>query len=176
MSPRLLPLLLGPLLLAACDGSDEDSSKAPPINQNDDSGDPVCEGTAPVITELVVENYGGLYPFETGDAAALQVSATGTDADADLHRMNLVLWWDDVVDGSVDTSGAGTEAGYYRFEDTEPCAGDEATLGLIFEVGDARFQNATPYEFAAVIWDDAGLVSEVAVADGVAPNADGTDG
>ncbi|MDP2310454.1 MAG: hypothetical protein Q8P18_30835 [Pseudomonadota bacterium] len=171
--PAVLPLALA-LLSAACTGEAKDTgSDAPPINQ-DDTSVVTCAGTAPVASELVVENY-GLYPFEDGDAPALKVAATGTDDDGDLHRMDLVVWWDDVVDGAVDTSGEGTTSGIIAM-DPDPCGTFAATYALLFEVDGIRFDYATAYEFAAEVYDDAGLVSGQIVADGVTPNMDGSDG
>lgn len=172
---RALPVVLISWALVGCAPDEEEDSKAPPINEGGDTAVTVCEGTAPEITELFVGNYGELYPFETGDAPALQVAATGTDADSDLHRMDLRLWWDDVVDGAVDTSATGTAAGYYAM-DPDPCATAEATYGIVFEVDNNRFLFGTAYEFAAVIYDDAGLESAMFIDDGVAPNEDGSDG
>ncbi|MDP2313932.1 MAG: hypothetical protein Q8P41_13580 [Pseudomonadota bacterium] len=171
---RVLPVLWPLALLGACNPDEKDSSDAPPINQDEDSP-VICDGTAPVITELSVGNYGELFDFEGTLAPALLVAATATDDDGDLHRMNMTLWWDDVVDGTVDTSAAGTEAGYYAM-DEEPCGMFEATYGLVFEVDGNRFDYATEYEFAAEVVDDAGLVSAQVIASGTAPNMDGSDG
>lgn len=157
--------------LVACTSEDKDTgSDAPPINQGEDTAPVECSGTAPVLTELTVADYGEPYPFEEGDAPALLVSATATDEDADLHRMNLILWWDDVIDGAVDTSGAGTEMGYYAM-DPDPCGTGEATYAVVFEVDGNQFDYVTEYEFAAEVYDDAEMVSNQLVASGVTPPA-----
>lgn len=175
---RVLParsfLVALALFAAACiEDPKHTGNDAPPINQ-DDTSVVTCEGAAPVLTELLIEN-NGIYDFEDGPAPSLKVAATGADDDGDLHRMNLVVWWDAVVDGTVDTSGEGTTSGIIAM-DPDPCATPEATYALVFQVDGKRFDYATAYEFAGEIADDAGLVSEVVVASGVTPNMDGTDG
>lgn len=169
MTLRVILALSLPAALSIGCAPDEtdDKGDAPPINTGEDSAVVECDGTAPVLTDLVVE--GMIYPFEV-EAPALVVSATATDADSDLHRMDVRVWWDDVVDGVVDTSGEGTAAGYYTF-DSDPCATAQATYGLAFEVDGTRFDYATAYEFAAEVYDDAGLVSGQLVAHGVSPEA-----
>ncbi len=157
------------LVLAGCPATDKDSGEPPPVSQDTDTAAPSCEGTAPVLTELVVEDYGELYPFEDGDAPALLVAATGEDDDADLHEMNLIVWWDDVVDGEVDTSGAGTEAGVRTMNDDEVCTTGEATYGIIFQVDGNRFAYTTAYEFVGEVYDAAGMVSNRLVASGTTP-------
>jgi hypothetical protein len=171
---RALPVVLISWALVGCAPDEEEDSKAPPINEGGDTAVTVCEGTAPVLTELVISN-GGIQDFEGEDSPSMVVAATGTDADSDLHRMDLRLWWDDVVDGAVDTSATGTAAGYYAM-DPDPCATAEATYGIVFEVDNNRFLFGTAYEFAAVIYDDAGLESAMFIDDGIAPNEDGSDG
>jgi hypothetical protein len=173
---RVLPARSFPVALflfagACIDTTKNPSTDAPPINQ-DDTGEPLtCEGTAPVLSELVVENY-GLYNFEDGPAPSLKVAATGMDDDGDLHRMDLLVWWDNVVDGTVDTSGEGTTSGIIAM-DPDPCATPEATYALVFEVDGKRFDYSTAYEFAGEVYDNAGLVSAQVVASGVTPNESG---
>jgi hypothetical protein len=161
------------MLFAACvDDTKDGSDDAPPLH---DTEEETCEGTAPTLDQLVIEPYDGLYEYEDGPAPALTVSATGSDEDGDLDNMRLVVWWDDVVDGAVDTSGAGEDAGYYQM-DPDPCHSyADITYGIIFQVDGNRFDYATAYEFAGVIYDAAGLVSNELVADGMTPNADGSD-
>jgi hypothetical protein len=157
------------LTLFACTTEKEDDTEAPPVEQEEDSPT-VCEGAAPTLTELVVEEHDELVDFEGTLSPALKVAATGKDDDGDLHRMNMTLWWDDVVDGTVDTSGAGSEIGYYAM-DEDRCGTFEATYGVLFEVEGNRFDYETAYEFAAQVYDDAGLVSEIFIASGTTPAA-----
>ncbi len=145
---------------------------APPLNHPEDTAPVICDGTDPVLADLTVAPYDGLYSFEGQDSPALTVSAAATDDDGDISELTLELWWDDVVDGSVDTSGDATSTTYQFSQD--PCEGFANNLGLIFEVDGNRFDYATPYEFAGVVTDEAGLVSAIVVASGVSPNEDGT--
>jgi hypothetical protein len=156
-------------LLLGCSGDTKDTGSDPgSVAQDTDTAVVTCEGTAPVLTELEVGDYGQLYPFEDGEAPALLVAATAEDADSDLHRMNLIVWWDDIIDGTVDTSGVGNEAGYYAMNE-ETCGTAEATYGILFEVDGDRFAYTTAYEFTAEVYDDAGLVSNRVTASGVTP-------
>jgi hypothetical protein len=164
--------MLAMALFAACVNDKEDDTEGPPLS-GDDTAVETCDGTAPEVSELEIGPYGQLYSFEDGDNPAMVVSTTATDADGDLNRMDVVLWWDDVVDGTVDTSGAGEEGGYYQMKDTT-CGTFTATYNLLMEVNGGRFAYSTPYEFAAQAIDDAGLVSEViVVADGISPDESG---
>ncbi len=176
MLRRVLPVLLLPAaLLIGCTSGEKDDTEGdpPPINTGEDSAVDLCEGTAPVVTDLVVSN-NGLYEFEGVVSPSMKVSVTATDADSDLDLMDVQLWWDDVVDGAVDTSVAGARGGYIKMD--EPCTTAEATYGLIFQVEGGRFAYATAYEFAGEAYDAAGLVSAQVVAHGVTPREDGSDG
>lgn len=163
----MLMLVLG-LGCPTPDDKENTDDSAPPINQ-DDTAPTVCDGTAPTITDLIIED-GGVRDFEGEDAPSLKVAAETSDDDGDLHRMNMTVWWDDVVDGVVDTSGTGTEAGWYAMNEDE-CATYEATYGILFEVDGSRFEYETAYEFAAIVYDDAGLVSEQVIDSGTTPAA-----
>lgn len=165
---------MGVLLVAllGCAQEEVKDTEAPPVENNTDTEPIVCEGTAPVLTELTVGDYGELYDFEDGPAPALLVAATATDEDGDLHEMAITWWFDDVIDGAVDTSVAGNEQGYIRMEEQD-CATAEATYGVIFEVDGNRFDYETEYEFAAEAYDAAGLVTGQLVASGVTPAAAG---
>lgn len=163
-------------LLAGCpDPNQKDTGGDEVIEQGGDTDEETCEGTNPVLSELTVENF-GMYEFEGEESPALKVTASGDDDDGDLHDMNLQIWWDDVVDGAVDTSSSGVEGGFYAMGDTD-CGTFSANYNLLLEVDGDRFEYGVAYEFAAVIFDAAGLDSgEPVIASGVAPNADGTDG
>lgn len=166
---RMVMLMLA---LAGCAEEAEKDTEAPPI-ENDIELEPlVCEGTAPELTELTVGDYGELYDFEDGPAPALLVAATATDSDGDLHEMAITWWFDDVIDGAVDTSAAGEEQGYIRMEEQD-CATAEATYGVVFEVDGNRFDYETAYEFAVIAYDAAGLATGQLVASGVTPAAAG---
>lgn len=156
------------LALAGCPSPEkEGDTEIPSVDNTPDSAEP-CDGTNPVLEALVVEDYGELYDFEDGPAPALLVAASAEDDDGDLHRMALTYWYDDVVDGVVDTSAAGTESTYFAMAD-EACATPRATYGVVFEVDGRRFEYETAYEFAVEVYDAAGLASNQLVASGVTP-------
>jgi hypothetical protein len=127
-----------------------------------------CGGTAPVCSELTVEAREGLYDFEGTDSPVLRVGATGEDADADMKTMTVELWWDEVVDGAVDTAALG-ELGSYTF-DTDACASSGNTLFIDFQVDGNRFEYVTTYEFAGRVYDSTDMASEIVIASGTTPN------
>jgi hypothetical protein len=156
------------LMLACTGGGKEDSSNAPPINQ-DDSVEKVCEGGYPTVTELTVTDAGEL-TVDAGTFSSFAVSATAEDDDGDLHVISMDLWWDEVVDGEVSTSGAaGISSGAYRDPDWEDCEVFVTTFGLQIPVDGVRFLGNTAYEFAAVVHDANGMLSSPKVASGTTP-------
>lgn len=162
-------------LALACTSEKEDTGEAaPPINQ--DSGGEVteCTGTAPVITSLTVSN-GGIMTFDEGDFPTVLVEIEVEDPDLDLARMRADIWWDETVDGVVDTSAAGLNGDWVQLGE-EPCTIDRGGYGLRLAVGDGRFAPATVYEFAMVAYDAHEVASNVGVGAGTTPNADGSDG
>ena len=168
-------LLVTTLLLVACADPAKDTETAPPINQGDDTAVETCGGTAPVCSALTVEALEGLYDFEGTDSPVLRVGATGTDADSDMKTMGVELWWDDVVDGAVDTSAAG-ELLSYTFPDSGACSTTGNTLNVDFQVDGNRFEYETAYEFAGRVYDTTDLYSEIVIASGTTPNELGEAG
>ncbi|HNC97296.1 MAG TPA: carotenoid oxygenase family protein [Myxococcota bacterium] len=67
------------VLMLACSGGSgkDDSSNAPPINQ-DDSAEKVCEGSYPKVTELTIEDAGSL-TVDAGTFNSFAVSAQAED-------------------------------------------------------------------------------------------------
>ena len=157
--------------ILACTPEGE-KSDAPPINQDDTAFS--CSGTPPVITSLVFENL-GMYEFEGGDQPAFKVTASFTDADADLTTVSMHLWSDVVVDGTVDTNGEYEGGDPYLFTDRE-CMASSRSYGLAFGVTSSSWGFATEYEFAATVLDVNDEESEPAITSGWTPNSDGSDG
>lgn len=159
------PVGLAVLVLSgACNGNLEDTgSDAPPLNQEDTDVEVIeCDGTAPVLEEFVVESV--LHIFEGPELPAIKVSGAATDVDSDLHTFGMVVWWDEVVDGSVDTTGAGKDTGPVIL-DRDPCTSAAGTLEYYLHVDDLEFDYSTTYEFAGVVYDAAEMRSDVVVAD-----------
>lgn len=90
-------------------------------------------------------------------------------------KMRVDLWWDDEVDGSVDTSGGPLSGPLSELTDA-PCATDEGIYNMVLPVNGDPFVYDTLYEFAAVAYDAHENASEVFVQSGWTPTADGEDG
>lgn len=163
------------LLAAACAPDDtKDSGDPPPINQGGgDTAD--CDTNAPVIESFTVYN-GGIFTFESVDWPSMVAEASISDEDKDLELVRMDVWFDDVVDGAVDTSGEAPLAGEpYAQDEYDPCTLGTNTYRLRFAVTGNRFLYATPYEFAGVVYDAHATPSEVAIASATTPNEDGSD-
>lgn len=94
------PLIFA-LALAACTGN---GSLNPPAGVQANCGD-----SAPEITELELEED---EPFTLGNGTevpGLYVNAKVSDADGDLHWYEMKVWFDTIIDGTIDTS-----ADYYE--------------------------------------------------------------
>ena len=165
---RTMRLALFVFALAGCAPEEEKDTELPPVANDTDDEPVVCEGTPPVIEELTVGDLGKLYDFEDGPSPALVVRAKTEDEDGDLHQMGGTYWYDDVIDGVVDTSDAGSDGGYIRMNE-EDCGTSSANYGIVFEVDGNRFEYETTYEFAMEVYDAAGLISERVVASGTTP-------
>lgn len=153
--------------LAGCDGGGKESgSEAPPINQGD-SGSADCSGTAPVIDALVVAP-GDPITTDGGTFPSIVVEAQISDEDRDLHTVSMDVWYDTVVDGAVDSSGAALTASPYEV-DEDPCETGLTGYGLQIGVDGTNFAYETAYEFVAVAYDAHGDASLPVVADGVTP-------
>ena len=165
---RMTGWVFGALIGAGCSGSGGKDSEgtAPPINQ-DDTGAVSCEGTAPVINELLVAA-GDPITTDGGTFPSIVVQAEIEDDDRDLHTVSMDLWYDTVVDGSVDQSGEAIAASPYQV-DEDPCETGLTTYGLQIGVDGVNFEYDTAYEFLAVAYDAHQTASAAVVADGVTP-------
>lgn len=169
--------LLPALLVAACaDKGEETIDSAPPLQTGDDTATVTCEGTPPVVTEVTCENTGLQPHFETGaDTPTLLIMANVTDADGDLDYYAIQLFYDDVVDGAVDTSSS-TFSPSNGALGGDPCESPSANLGLTLYLtgGDPAWD--TEYEWGMVISDGASLESEPGIVVCCTPTSDGEDG
>ncbi len=166
---RLSWLLLGPLV--ACSDGNTDSDEPPDITGGTNTE--ACGNTPPVADSLTIGN-GGLHNFEGEDHPTVELELHLTDEDGDIHQGTMEIWYDEVLDDSVDTSGEpATDRIYSGLGDA--CEVTEATLGLAIRVGTV-FDYNTPYEFAALFIDAEGEVSNTLVAAGSTPYDDGSDG
>ncbi len=160
-------VLLG--LALACTGDDTDDP--PDISTTKDSA--ICGGTTPVADSLLIYN-GGSVNFEGEDAPTIALELHLTDEDGDLYQGTYEVWYDAVLDDTVDTSGdPATDRTFSQVG--EPCETDQATLRLNIRVGTV-FEYNTVYEFAARFIDADGLPSNTLVEAGVTPKEDFSDG
>lgn len=162
-------LILGPLL--ACTAGSEDTDAPPDITGGTNTE--TCGGVAPIADALDISN-GGVKNFEGEDAPTIGLSLHLTDEDGDIHQGVMAIWYDETIDGDVDTGGdPALDRIYSGLGDA--CFVMDATLNLGIRVGTV-FEYNTGYEFAALFEDANGEVSNVLIAGGVTPKEDGSDG
>jgi hypothetical protein len=169
----LFALLLTTALVACAPQEEEKDGDAPPINQDTDTT--TCEGTPPVIAELDIVN-GGLVEFDIGPLPTVQISVHTEDDDGDIDSMRVDVWWDATVDGTVNTAAADGENGDPVQFDPQECSTNAGTYNFQLAVDGDRFAFDTEYEFAAIAYDAHEEASELAIASGYTPKADGSDG
>lgn len=169
---RLLTL---PALLAfACAPDKEDSGGNGSLGASADTGD--CRGTAPTIEYFKVSEGDPVTP-EGSDVPqpTILFMIEYEDEDGDAHVISLDMWFDDVVDGAVDMTGdAQTGFANSALQDADgntvdECAGDGGTVEFSAGVTGTDFAYSKEYEFAAVLYDNADMASEVAIAVGTTP-------
>ncbi len=173
MNRLFLPCALSVLLLGCPPEAEE--GDPPPIPKGGDTGDTAveCSGTAPVIASL--SGYAdGLHENEQGQTFPTMIfEVQADDVDGDLNFVYYQMWWDDDLDGTVDTSGAAMVQGQAAISSTR-C--DSFSMGLNLSLGSqGNPAYNTWYDFAVIIADEAELWSEPAYCQGAMPNEDGSD-
>jgi hypothetical protein len=169
---RLVPALLS--LLLGC-APEEDLGDPPPIPKGGDTGDTAvdCSGAAPVITSLTARA-DGLQENEQGQTfPAMVFELQADDQDGDLSFVSYRMWWDDELDGTVDTSGAALVQGQAALSSAR-C--DSFSMGLNLSIssqGNPAYN--TWHDFAVAIADEAEIWSEPAFCQGAMPKEDGSD-
>lgn len=162
------------VLFFACTKTTGEDSGAPPLGGTDDST-LECNGNAPVINEVVLEN-GGVQDFEGTPYPTILIWADTEDADGNLDVVTMEIWWDETPDGEVDTSlTASGEKTWTPRQESEPCNETEETIGLYLQVG-GSIPYDTEMDFAVRITDAEGEASNVGVGTGVTPTETGDDG
>jgi hypothetical protein len=167
---RLFPLVS--LALLGCT-PEEESKDGPPIYTGGDTGEESCAGTAPTIIYMTIEN-GGMKDFEGALWPTVLLQVDARDDDGDLDFATLEMWWDNEVDGTVDTSGEPLTKKIFT-SDSKPCRQNDGSYGLYLQVGTGLTYNTT-YDFAARVGDSSGLRSEIEVESMTTPKEDGSDG
>jgi hypothetical protein len=173
MRPRsLLPVVFG-LTLGCPPAADLDDP--PPIPKGGDTGDTAveCSGTAPEVTSFV--GYAdGLHEDEQGQQLpAMLFEMQLEDVDGDLSFVYYRMWWDDVVDDAVDTSGAAFIEGQTALSSTR-CDTFTAGLALALSSGGNPAYGVW-HDFAVSVADEAELWSVPVVTQGAMPLEDGSD-
>lgn len=156
------------LLLACSNTDDSGKDSAPPL----ETGDPTeCAGTNPVMDDFSITE-GDILTNEDGDQQpSLRFVAEFSDEDWDLNEIILDIWFDDVVDGTVDTSGASDiSSGLYEME-SGACTVSGGSLTFDYGIVGDPLDYETEYDFAAVVTDQNGLVSEPGFASATTPAA-----
>ena len=169
---RTLPLLC--LLLLACGEEQKEDSGNGSLNPADTAPD--CMGTPPAIEDLTAQE-GGIISGSDGedDAPSILLIIDFTDEDGDAHVLAMDIWFDDTIDGTVDTSGAAdmvldpTAMTDSADRPVEECAGDGGSLGLSLGVTGADLAYETTYDFGVVLIDNADLRSEPAFVTATTP-------
>lgn len=169
-SPMLAPVIC--LSLSACTPEAEDSGTG--------TLEPADSAVFPHDNAPVIVSFTGApgEPIETEDGdlqATILLLVEFIDDDGDCNVIDLSVWADAVIDGAVDTAGtAMILIQDQALEDSQGNIVDEGegfggTLGLSQGVtgGDLEFE--TEYEFAAIVYDNAGTPSAAAIAVGMTP-------
>lgn len=175
-TPTLPGLLLLLATASACNG--DDGTGAPPIpDQPDDTAPEItCGGVPPEILTFTAEP-DGLWQGEQGTdpQPAVQISVTAIDEDKDLSEVRLELWFDDYVDGVVDTGDAPWLDRWITIS-TSPCFTPTATLDI--HAGAKTGTDLEPntwYDWAMRVSDAAELSSEILFTIAGTPKEDGSD-
>lgn len=160
--------------LSGCTGKEEEDSSDPPDLHGEDTAD--CNANAPVLTSVTINN-GGLQTFDDGEHPTVGIEMQVEDDDGDLDVLSMYVWFDAVVDGTVDVSGeAPLAVEAWLFDGVDECTKFTAGLTLKPEVSGGMFEYNARYEFAVVAKDHHQVASAPMVADGVTPQEDGSNG
>ncbi len=172
----LLPLALATLAVACGDKDPVDTGTAPGLDTDTDDSAEECSGEAPVITGVSCENSGIQPHYETSeDTVTMTILADTEDADGDLSYYTFELFYDDEVDGAVDTSSSNFSPSQGTV-DADECDAGLVTVGTVLYLpgGDPDFD--THYEWAVVVSDAASMASDPYIFDCWTPTSDGEDG
>lgn len=155
------------LLLLACTGATTDSGldtkgigdSAAPEDTSDTSG---TSDTSDTVESGTGEGCGSAAPvFDYADVSLaddgqLRFDAYFSDTDADLNVVVLDTWYDDVVDGNVDTSGDAPISTGEQVLQSGSCTLANGALAFEIPVDGTPFASGTTYEFALIVFDQDG--------------------
>jgi len=167
--------LLSVFLLAVACQEPVDEDTPPPIPDGRDTGsdDEPCGEAVPAIRRFTVTP-DGLQEFEEDQFyPTVRIELDLTDEDGDLTFLTWMLWWDDDLDGVVDTSGLVRADGQMSVDAAE-CEATAPTVYLLLgSAGDPA--PGTWYDWAIQVLDREGHASEPAYTQGGVPEKDGSD-
>ena len=180
MNHRALPLLGLTVWFSACDRptADGDSSEPPDLLTDSGSGQTSedCQGSPPVVDDVWCVNTGIKPHYETGeDTATIRIWSAVSDVDGDLVQYSVQLFYDDVIDSTVDTSVTQFNP-VHGSVDYPPCQATTAELGLTLYLTGSDPEYDTLYEWGVVVTDAYGLESDPLVDSCWTPASDGSDG
>jgi len=163
-------------MLTGCFGHGE--GEPPPIldDTSGDDSDLVCGGVPPDLVTFTAEP-AGLWQGEQGTdpAPAILLSLTATDEDKDLSEVRVQIWFDDYVDGVVDT-GDSPWFDRWIIIATNPCLTSMADMSVHAQATNTgALQPNTWYDFVGRVSDAMELESEFVTTVGGTPKEDGTD-
>lgn len=178
MAARSELLFLSALLgvsLAAC-GEEKVEESAPPVEtETQETADDCVGGTPPVIVSMELENT-GVQRFENDEYPTITVWVEAEDEDWDLASYKLSVYYDDVVDGTVEQSSENGFSNSGTLSDDGDCTAPGGTVGIQIGISGAGIEYDTLTEFGAVVTDGNGLTSELGTVSGYTPTATGEDG
>lgn len=170
-------MLTLPLLAVACgDKEEEETGTAPGLDTDTEDETEECSGTAPVVEAVTCENSGIQPHFETGeDTVTMTIMAETSDADGDLDYYTFELFFDDEIDGTVDTSTSVFSPSSGSV-DVDACEAGLVNLGTVLYLAGGDPDYDTLYEWGVIVTDGGGIASEVMVVECYTPTSDGEDG
>ena len=179
MCPHALPgrpVLFMVLTLFGCSKGDGYGEPPIPDVPSDTAPEISCGGVNPEILTFGAEAV-GLWGGEEGaeQLPTVELQLMVIDEDKDLSEVRLELWFDDWVDGVVDTGDRAWLDRYITIS-SERCLTSSANL--IVHAGAKSGTDLEPntwYDWAARVSDDAGLQSDIATTVAGTPKEDGTD-
>lgn len=153
--------------------TDSDTDSDTPTDTGTDTDPAPCRGTNPRINTVILSN-AGMVPGEEGDELGLRVTADAVDADGDLSVVELRVWIDTRVDGSVNSEYRPIEFPAQNLGDD--CMVPRGSVAVDLAIGAFDLEFDTHYEVGAQVVDAHGGVSDVVIGDGYTPMANGQDG
>lgn len=147
-------------LAFACTETPDSGTGAPPIYTTNTNTQPECGGTPPLAESLTLEDAGVRYYESLGEEyPSARLTLVASDADADLHTVTTLWWWDTVPDGVI-ADDAQTQTNENVTVATERCTTGNAIFGLYLPIGHTVQADLT-YDFAGQVVDWNGDESQI---------------